>query len=590
MKLICAVVLFALTADVASAQLTVGQKAADFQAVAGLYAKLYAPYEWKRDVLGFDLLNVAPWLERIIATKDDLDFYEIVSEYVSRLNDAHDTYLLPSNFVATLNFSVDLYDGNRLLVDSINRGRLPAVQFPFATGYQLVSIDGQDATILLQSFLRYEIAANPRTTARFAATLLTTRPQQLMPHATSLSGNATVIFRRPDSRLETYQIPWTTSGIPLTTVGTYVTPGITGAQILAEAYQMPWTTSGIPLRTVGTDVTPGITGAQVLADSSEEIPAYLGPLIRLQNCRIPHRAVLNFGSLTPVFLASLPPSFVRRLGGGPADAFFSGVFEAAGLRIGFIRIPSYSPANSAVALAAFQGEMAYFQGNTDGLVIDTMRNPGGQLSYVNQLLSLVMPTQWRAMGFEVRATSSWVASISSALEAAKAAGAPQNILDLYETIKSAIVDANARLRGRTEPIPLDDVVLERPPARTSQGNLLAYTKPLIVLIDELSASAAEVFAAGIRDNARGPLVGWRTMGAGGSVTAWTAGSYSLGVTTVTQSLMNRGEKVLPPYVENIGVFPTWPVDYMTSANLSQSGKPFVDAFVASIVNHILQGR
>ena len=61
------------------------------------------------------------------------------------------------------------------------------------------------------------------------------------------------------------------------------------------------------------------------------------------------------------------------------------------------------------------------------------------------------------------------------------------------------------------------------------------------------------------------------------------------MTTVTESLMNRGEKVLPPYVENIGVFPTWPVDYMTSANLSQSGKPFVDAFVASIVNHI-QGR
>src|SRR5262245_41311300 len=372
MKLMCAVVLFALTADVASAQLTVGQKAADFQAVAGLYAKLYAPYEWKRDVLGFDLLNIAPWLERVSATKDDLDFYEIVSEYVSRLNDAHDTYLLPSNFVATLNFSVDLYDGSRLLVDSINRTRLPAVQFPFATGYQLVSIDGQDATILLQSLLRYEIAANPRSTARFAATLLTTRPQQLMPHATSLSGNAPVIVRRPDSRLETHQIPWTISGLPLTTVGTYVTPGITSAQSLAEAYQMPWTASGVPLRSVGTYGTPDITGAQVLADSSEEIPAYLGPLIRLQNCRIPQRAVLNFGSLTPVFLASLPPSFVRRLGGAATDAFFSGVFEAAGLRIGFIRIPSYSPANAALAVASFQAEMAYFQANTDGLVIDTM--------------------------------------------------------------------------------------------------------------------------------------------------------------------------------------------------------------------------
>ena len=111
--LVCALVLVvALMADVASAQLTMDQKVADFQAVAGLYAKRYAPYEWKRDVLGFDLLNIAPWLERIVATRDDLGFYDIVSEYVSRLDDAHSSYGLPSNFSATLNFSVDVYDGN----------------------------------------------------------------------------------------------------------------------------------------------------------------------------------------------------------------------------------------------------------------------------------------------------------------------------------------------------------------------------------------------------------------------------------------------------------------------------------------------
>lgn len=558
-RLILITSLVALTADVAAAQLTVDQKVADFQAVAGLYAKRYAPYEWKRDVLGFDLLNTASWLERIVATQDDLGFYDIVSEYVSRLNDAHDVYVLPSNFVATLNFSVDLYDGNRLLVDSINRARLPVAQFPFAAGYQLVSIDGQDAVALLQSLLRYQIAANPRSTARFAATLLTTRPQQLMPHAANIPDISTVVFRRPDAQLETYQMSWTKSGLPLTNVGRYVTPGISATH-------------------VGGDSAP------------EEIPAYLAPLMQLQNCRIPDRAVLNFGSLTPVFLPSLPPSFARRLGGAAGDAFFSGVFEAGGFRIGFIRIPSYAPANSAAAVAAFQGEMAYFQANTDGLVIDTMRNPGGSLSYTNQLLSLVMPTPWRAMGFEVRATSEWILSISSALEQAKALGAPQTLIDLYEQIKRAIVDANARLRGRTDPISLDNLALERPPARGPQGNLLAYTKPLIVLIDELSASAAEVFAAGIRDNGRGMLVGWRTMGAGGSVQNWTAGSYSLGVASVTVSLMNRGENVLPPYVENIGVFPTWPVDYMTSANLSQSGKPFVDAFVGILVYHILQSR
>ena len=193
MKLIRTLVLFAMTADVAFAQLTVDQKLADFQQVAALYAKRYGPYEWKRDIIGFDLLNASPWLDKIAATKDDLDFYEVLSEYVSNLNDAHDVYLLPSFFVATLNFSVDIYDG-RLLVDSINRTRLPATEFPFVNGYELISIDGQDAMKMLQTLLRYEVAANPRSTLRFAATLLTTRPQQLMPHASGVPEISTVVL------------------------------------------------------------------------------------------------------------------------------------------------------------------------------------------------------------------------------------------------------------------------------------------------------------------------------------------------------------------------------------------------------------
>jgi Peptidase family S41 len=567
MKLIQTLVLFALMADVATAQLTVEQKVADFQNIAGLYAKRYAPYEWKRDIFGFDLLNAAPWIDKILTTKDDLDFYEVLSEYVSKLNDAHDVYILPANFQATLNFSVDIYDG-KLLVDSINRTRLPATEFPFVTGYELVSIDGQRAKSLLQTLLRYQVAANRRSTSRLAATLLTLRPQQLMPHAADVPEISTIVFRRPDSQLETYRIPWVKTGLPLVAVGKYITPAATPLVRLAAGDSLP-----------------------------DEIPAYMAPLIRLQNCRVPDRTVLGFGSLTPIFAQSLPPSFVRRLG-STGDPFFSGVFEAHGFRIGFIRIPSYAPTNTTAALTAFQNEMAYFQANTDGLVIDEMRNPGGSLSYVNQLLSLVMPVPWRAMGFEIRATSDWVVQISSALEQAKAARAPQNIIDLLEMIKGAIVNANASFRGRTDPVPLDTATLDRSPLTDSQGNLLAYTKPLIVLADEMSASGAEVFAAGIQDNARGRLVGWRTMGAGGSVETWEAGSYSLGLTSVTESLMNRGRNVVTgrrrkasfppaPYVENIGVRPDVRINFMTSDNLSQSGKPFVDAFVTAIVNQIL---
>ena len=56
-----------LLTAVASAQLTTDQKIADFQNLSALYAKQYAPYEWKRTLFGFDLLNTVGWLDRVRA-------------------------------------------------------------------------------------------------------------------------------------------------------------------------------------------------------------------------------------------------------------------------------------------------------------------------------------------------------------------------------------------------------------------------------------------------------------------------------------------------------------------------------------------
>ena len=53
-----------LLSAVASAQMTTDQKIADFQNLSALYAKQYAPYEWKRTLFGFDLLytSACRWL------------------------------------------------------------------------------------------------------------------------------------------------------------------------------------------------------------------------------------------------------------------------------------------------------------------------------------------------------------------------------------------------------------------------------------------------------------------------------------------------------------------------------------------------
>src|SRR5829696_8395916 len=147
-----AVLLLSLAAATAQAQdaLTRDQRRSDLIQLASQYAKNYGPYEWKRDVQGFDLMRLTPWLQRI-AHSDDLDFQEALIEYVASLNDAHDTIAFPTTFSASLPLSVDIYDG-KVLIDSINRTRLPAAQFPFVIGDELVSLDGRPVQELIESF------------------------------------------------------------------------------------------------------------------------------------------------------------------------------------------------------------------------------------------------------------------------------------------------------------------------------------------------------------------------------------------------------------------------------------------------------
>src|SRR5262249_43952399 len=158
-RLSVAVLLFTVSISNARAQdaLTRDQRNSDLTELASQYAKNYGPYEWKRDVQGFDLMRLTPWLQRI-AHSDDLDFQEALIEYVASLNDAHDFIAFPTTFSAGLPLSLDIYDG-KVLIDGINRTLLPVAQFPFVIGDEVVSFDGRLVQEVLQSFRKYAIAA-----------------------------------------------------------------------------------------------------------------------------------------------------------------------------------------------------------------------------------------------------------------------------------------------------------------------------------------------------------------------------------------------------------------------------------------------
>ncbi len=557
MKKLIAIALLGVL-SVSAQNLTRAQKEADFRYMASLYASLYAMKDWKKQAFQTDALAIRPWLEKVAATETDLDFYDVCAEYIASLNDTHVSFGLPSDFVAQLNFVVDLYDDS-LLIDTINRTRLPVARFPFVIGDELVSIDGEDAKTLMERYRRYSPQGNPRASRRLAAQRLTTRSQSRIPHAPMLGDEATVVIRRQNGEMQTFSIPWTKTGMPLE-VGPVTSPR---------------------------------SMSKVRAAASEPISL----LDQIHNFRVSEedaKYVTGYGARNPVFVGGLPSTFTRRLGGAATDFFYSGVFRYDDLRIGYLRIPNFAPPSLGLAVTQLAAEIAFFKANTDGLVVDVMRNTGG--GCLLQIAATYLHTQpFPSLGEQLNPFWLRVAGLRNALIQAKATGAAQEIIEQYEVMLQETTAANAE--GRlTRPLPLCTTRATEQPAKNVYGEVVAYDKPVMVLTDDFSTSAADLFSAIMQDSGRALLYGMRTNGAGGATTGFDAGIFSESFSSVTISLVNRIAPVpnedhpTAPYIENIGVRPDVEVDYMTKENLLNNGAPFVGRFTEAMAAYIRQHR
>ncbi len=541
-------------------QLTPGQKLEDFQNLASLYAKAYAPVHWKIQLFDYNLFHLSPWVDRVQKSTSDIDFYETMAEYVASLNDAHSVYFNPSDFVADLRFSCDIY-GGKVLIDSIDRKALPASKFPFAIGDELVMVDNRTTDDYIQDFSRFFSDANPTSTSRDAAGLIPLRIQQIDPRAEELGETATVVIRRQKGNLETYVIPWEKFGTPLTKIG-----------------PVPFPQSAKPRRAAP---SPG----------QSQRRDYRHPLLYLQHMKLPMKKLqLNFDALPPVF--DLPQGFTQRLGNG-FDFFFTGTYKSGGKTIGYIRIPDFDLfgdfTNVDSADASFDGEIAYMEQNTDGLVVDVMRNPGGFACYVEDLVSRLVTQPFHDVNYELRPTITDVQAYQQAVQLATDFGYPNWAVEILQHQEKSVASAYQH-GGMTGPLPICQLGNTRPPNTDSNGLLAVYDKPILLLTDEFSASGADLFAAMFQDAKRGKNFGMRTMGAGGTILdGFPAGYYSEGVASVTNSLLIRQYTVVTsdyptaPLIENIGVRPEIQSDYMTKSNLLHGGSDFVNGFTAAIL-------
>jgi hypothetical protein len=543
--------LFALLAVApCSAQLTPDDKVFDLLNISATFRVNYAAADLKNQEFGVDLFNLSPWLTLVQQTPDDVSYLDVLTQYVAQLKDSHVSIRRPFDFQAYLGFSADLYDG-KVIIDNISPSLVPSRTYPFQTGDELVSVDGIAVADWIATLKAFGFGSSPRSATRSAIALLTLRPQTVIGNTRISSNTAQVVIRRSSGAIETYTMPWYKTGTPVTT-----------------------------LRPCGTGTAGGVGGytadpTKISAQVPDERAA----------------SIANMGSQTPLFL--VPPTFVARLGvwsaftGVNSPYFFSGVWTANNLRIGYIRIPSFAPADTGAALAQFRQEVQALRGITDGLAIDVMHNPGGYVQYAETLAQSFMSGPFQTMGFEIRPSLSWIQYFSTELQSAIVQNASATVIGNLQDELSQVKTAYNAGTARTGPLSLN-------PSGSLwlDGSAAPYDKPLVILTDEFTASAAEMFSAVMQDNGRAKVIGISTMGAGGTVQDLDAGVCTEGTLSLTTSLMHRSSQVTPVggaptyYVENTGVLPDVTVDYMTVANLFQYGGPFVNQITTAIVQQI----
>jgi hypothetical protein len=412
---------------------------------------------------------------------------------------------------------------------------------------------------------------NPDSRKRFAASLIVDRGQGFFPSAHLISEKAVLMIHRQDGSTATLELPWIVNGTPYTSAGPVPTPR---SDVSAKA------------RRNAESADPDVDNAD-----ADRWPRYLKTLRRRQEFSLgDKRFVAGLGELKPVF--NLPESFTLRKGGATSDSLYTGSFTAQGSTIGYMRIADFSFISS----TDLQRELTFFNSSTDALVIDMTRNPGGSGCLAERLASAFGPDGLRSLAVSLRVTWADIVSLQDDLDLAKLFGATAEEIAEMEQTLTVYNDAFKKSRGMTAPMPLCSSSQDLPPYKDRNGVRLAYSKPVMVLVDGFTASAAELFTAILQDNRRALVYGSRTDGAGGLLNYAQAGVYSEAGTALAIGIAVRGQPVVTteypaaPYIENIGIRPDQTADYQTMDNLLQKGKPFVDGFLAAILAHIEKSK
>ena len=555
--------LFVACDPVPRRELTPEEKQADMMWLYSKFGANYAPLEYKQELWNFDYETLkSTYLEAAAETPDNEAFYALVQQFVAEFKDAHTSVAFTASgrpgreTVAYLGFSGRREGNNFVVTELFPTIKKDATLFPIVPGTVITKVNGLT--------LKEYINANLTKTSNLGQD----------------DANLTYLMNRIFTRLDIQTPLPKEQDVTLTLLNAETGKG--------EDVVLPWVKKD--LYSFRKDATEAASEAP---KKEKEEPKETVTMINVNDSTQIPFSFMNFDgsafNLNSFSKKSKLPSFLERISStqfkngiagwttqveklksvGPKDKLtklrvipegammveestiypayiFPSEIDGKIVTMGYILVDTFSPDGN--PMPGVKATLAKMQklGIKD-LVIDTVNNGGGSLVLLMELAQALSNKPVIMPGMQIGLNEGWIDSIEDAVSGS---GSDAEKV-LYQRLLSDLLaykSQGLRISPKESAYPISVLT----PFFIKPHKELKSDFNVVLLVNEMCASACDIFAGIVQDNKMGTLIGSRTMGAGGNVVNyWQAPNTNMDIRQ-TESLLVRTNG---QYIENVGVTP-----------------------------------
>lgn len=567
----------AVKTDAGIRPLTTEQAIADYDAMIHAIQSLYGPLEYKEARFGYSFADEAKRIrgELVNAATDQAKMAKYL-EVLRLLQDGHVSLSIPVRSRLEIPIFVMPVE-NKFLVFRVGQDVAP---YGIAPGDEILSVDGKTPEDTLNIALKYAWMANADSDKHLSYALFFRSSN--MPELAPSSAFAQIEFAKPDGTKKMARIAWKETS-PNKRVE--AVPKAEDAEVKRERMILPKDAFVSSVLQERLDIVNSMgsifdMGAAAPWYWSAKLKKKFGVTMLLPERDRVQQFYTEWRKFDGQFDSPATPFEVKKIPAVLPD-IFAAMYRYESKTVLMLRMPSYGAEDQHLNMAVYSALVDQFQPIADVLVVDQTHNPGGSVTYTENMAQLIAPNGMNGFVQFLNTDRRWFQSLTTwwtSIDPALAASATGS--RLLTLLKGFERDSELGLRLTKDPFSfsMQEVLPAAPGA--------VWSKPVLVLIDELCGSGGDSFPMLVKANKLGKLFGHRTMGLGGSVEPILDLPFTRAQLRLTRGLFTSfkpdGVYQATDFVENNGVTPD--IEYTQTVSDFRAGfEGYFKAFNAEAV-------